>query len=121
MPWSERKFPMMNLTPQQALVNYHACYNNAAYSVAVDEIVWMLSAGSELSDESIRQTPDYIALTNMLTNVALEICGHPHYHGEGWQLATSLNAVIEPRLNAGELDQETISKLWHLVDGYFGI
>jgi hypothetical protein len=57
----------------------------------------------------------------MLTNVALEICGHPHYHGEGWQLATSLNAVIEPRLKAGDLDQEVNHKLWHRVDGYFGI
>lgn len=112
---------MMNLTPQQALVNYHACYNNTAYSAATDEIAWMLGAGNDLSDEALRQTPDYITLSNMLTNVALEICGHPHYHGEGWQLATSLNAVTEPRLKAGDLDQTAIRKLWQLIDGYFGI
>lgn len=112
---------MMNLTPQQALNNYHACYDNDAYAAATDEISWILGAGSDLSDEAIQNTPDYIALSNMLTNVALEICGHPAYHGEGWKLATSLNAVTEPRRQAGHLDHEAIQKLFHLIDGYLGI
>jgi hypothetical protein len=112
---------MLNLTPEQALLTYHACYDNTAYRTATDEIVWILGAGNDLSDAALRQTPDYLALSNMLINVALEICGHPHYHGAGWQLATSLNAVIAPRLKAGELDQAAIERLWQLIDGYFGI
>lgn len=111
----------MNLTSQQALLTYHACYDNSAYRAATDEIAWILGAGNDLSDAAIRQTPDYLALSNLLTNVALEICGHPHYHGEGWQLATCLNAVIAPHLAAGELDQATIQRLWQFLDGYFGL
>jgi hypothetical protein len=112
---------MMNLTPQQALNNYHACYDNDAYAAAADEIAWMLGAGNDLSDDALRKTPDYIALSNMLTNVALEICRHPAYNGEGWKLATSLNAITEPRRQAGHVDHEAIQKMWHIIDGYLGI
>jgi len=112
---------MMNLTPQQALNNYHACYDNDAYAAATDEIAWLLGAGNDLSDEALRNTPDYITLSNLLTNVALEICGHPAYNGEGWKLATSLNAVIDVLSRYQHLDPQTCQKVWHIIDGYLGI
>jgi hypothetical protein len=112
---------MMNLTPKQALAHYNSAYNNTAYGSACDEFIWILGAGSDLSEDAIQNTSDYIALSNMLTNVALEICGHPAYHGEGWKLATSLNAVTRPRHQDGHIDHEAIQKLWHIIDGYLGI
>ncbi len=111
---------MNQLTDRQALVHYHAAYNNDHYATVTDAILDALAAGSDLTDEALRNTPDYIALSNMLTDTALEICGHPAYHGVGWQLATSLNAVLTPRLKAGDLDDETARMLFHRINGYLG-
>lgn len=110
----------MLITEQRALENYHACYDNLAYRAVCDEMLWVLSAGSPLDEAALRQTPDYITLSNLLTTVALEICGHPAYHGEGWQLATSLLTITEPRRKSGDLTAQQTQALFDLVDGYLG-
>lgn len=109
------------MTPRQALNIYNSNYDNDAYGAVTDELVFILGAGSDLSDEALRDTPDYITLSNMITNVALQICGYPAYAGEGWQLATSLHAVTHPRIASGDLDPEAVQKFFGLLDGYFGI
>ncbi len=111
----------MCITTEQALASYHAAYDNHAYHALCDELVWLLGAGSDLSDDALRQTPDYLVLTNLLIHTALEICGHPAYHGEGWQLATSLHAVTTPRRHSGALTPEDIHRFFQQVDGYLGI
>lgn len=97
-------------TEAHALILYHLNYDNAAYAAVTDGIVAMLGA----SDEDIRNTPDYIALSNLLTNAALEICGYPPYQGQGWQLAISLRKLTE----TGQLSAEVAEQLFGQVEAY---
>ena len=111
----------MLLTSQQALDRYHTAYQNEAYRTVCDDLTALLVAGTDLTLAAAQNTPDYITLSNLITDAALEVCGHPDQHGAGWTLTTSLIAVVEPRLQAGDLTHNDLRNFIRLLDGYFGI
>jgi len=112
---------MMQWSSEQALAQYHAVYDNDAYRALTDELTTVLAAGSDLTETAIRNTPDYITLSNLIINTALGCCGYGLHAHDGWQLATSLQAVLQPRLAAGHLTANDIQDFMDLLDGYFGL
>jgi len=71
------------MTSVHALAQYHLAYDNDKFATATGAIAAALNP----------QDPAYTRLSNLLTDTALEICGHPAYHGVGWTLARELYAL----------------------------
>ena len=92
----------MDRTAQQALDQYHLAYNNMAYR-SICKLIAYLLAGTSHPLTDVTHTPEYIELTNLMTDTALEICGHPAYHGRGWTLAFRLHQ--QGGVNPTELQQ----------------
>lgn len=78
----------MLLTAPQALFHYHQVYHNATYQAACTALAVALNGADPAQ---ARQHPIYLHLANLLTDAALEHCGHPAYHGVGWTLAYTLH------------------------------
>lgn len=108
----------MLLTPQQALAQYHLTYDNEAYRTACGAIGWLLLAGTPQTLTSVTSAPDYIELANLLTDSALEVCGHPAYHGRGWTLAFRLHQLGTARLERGVLDLAALQRTFAAVEAY---
>ncbi len=108
----------MLMTTQQALAQYHIAYDNEAYRTACGAIAWLLLAGTPQTLTSVTDAPDYIALANLLTDTALEMCGHPAYHGRGWTLAFKLHQLGTERLERGVLDLAALQRTFTAVEAY---
>lgn len=93
----------MLITAEQALAQYHRTYDNAAYRAACDAIGSLLADTEAAPITSVFDTADYSALANLLTDTALEVCGHPTYHGCGWTLAFKLHQCGTVRLDPAAL------------------
>lgn len=77
----------MLLTAPHALFQYHRLYDNVRYRTACTAIATALAPQNPAQAERL---PAYLRLANLLTDTALELCGHPAYHGVGWTLAHTL-------------------------------
>ncbi len=108
----------MLMTTQQALAQYHLAYDNIAYRTACGAIGRLLLAGTPQPFTSVTHSPDYIELANLLTDTALEVCGHPAYHGRGWTLAFRLHQLGAERLERGVLDFMVIQRTFTAVETY---
>jgi hypothetical protein len=108
----------MLITTQQALAQYHLAYDNIAYKTACGAIGWLLLAGTSQTLTSVTDSPAYIELANLLTDSALEMCGHPAYHGRGWTLAFKLHQLGAERLERGVLDFASLQRTFTTVETY---
>lgn len=105
---------------QKSLALYHRAYRNDHYSAVTDEIVYQLGSNSDATDEEICNSKEYIQLSNLVTDVALEICGYPFDKSAGWELAEAIREIFKPYLKAGHLKQSHIDGLVDVIDGYLG-
>lgn len=111
----------MLITAPQALAQYHLAYDNTAYQTACGAIGWMLLAGTNYTLANITDTPEYAELANLLTDTALEICGHPTYHGRGWKLAFKLHQFGANRLERGVIDLPAVQRTFAVVEAYLAL
>lgn len=106
----------MWLTSAQALAQYHRAYDNGAYQAVCRSVAQMLYLIGDVPLSSVRDLPEYIELTNLLTDAALEICGHPAYRGVSWTLAHRLHQISTN--HAKPLATTAIEHLFEQVDQY---
>ena len=75
------------MTSIHALAAYHLAYDNNLYATATDAVAAICP----------KESPQYTRIANLITDAALEVCGHPAYHGVGWTLALALREIAEDR------------------------
>jgi hypothetical protein len=90
------------MTSVHALAQYHLAYDNNLYTAATNAVAEICS----------KETPEYARIANLITDAALEVCGHPSHHGIGWTLALELRAISE--------DANTLNAVIAAVDAYLG-
>jgi hypothetical protein len=95
-----------HMTSVHALAQYTLAYNNQLYTAASEAIAEVLASARSISLEAAKVLPEYAKLANLLTDTALEICGHPAYRGVGWTLAQELRAIstsTDAKANASQM------------------
>ncbi|MCQ3932665.1 MAG: hypothetical protein DPW16_19625 [Chloroflexi bacterium] len=110
----------MDRTAQQALDQYHLAYNNMAYR-SICKLIACLLAGTSHPLADVTYTPEYIELTNLLTDTALEICGHPAYRGRGWTLAFRLHQLATNYLERGAVALSVVQHTFAAVEIYLDL
>ena len=110
----------MDRTAQQALDQYHLAYNNMAYR-SICKLIAYLLAGTSHTLVDVTHTPEYIELTNLLTDTALETCGHPAYHGRGWTLAFRLHQLASNHLERGTVALSVVQQTFAAVEIYLDL
>jgi hypothetical protein len=88
------------MTSVHALAQYHLAYDNNLYADATDAVAEICS----------KESPEYARIANLITDAALEFCGHPAYHGVGWTLALELREISK--------DSDTFDVVIAAVDAY---
>lgn len=109
----------MLLTSPQAMMQYHAAYNNELYQTVCGGLVWIVLAGQPTRPmPDAFELPEYLELANLLTDSALEICGVTSCAGSGWKLAYRLHQLTTKRLEKNMLDVAAMRRVFELVEAY---
>lgn len=85
-------------TPTEALQHYHARYNNATFRAVQEALVRDLStpyqANTPALQDMVLKTEPIHSLLNLLTDVCLEISGHPEKVGRRERLIRALGEAV---------------------------
>ena len=106
---------------QSVMDLYNKAYDNDYYAAVCHEIARLISFCRDISINEAKTTGDYDALTNMVTDLALEECGMAFGESKGWLLADSLLKIIRHSRTVNEVPTKTVFGVFDMINGYLSV